>query len=394
VLTPGKSDYRPYEVASHFSGKRVNRDLASSSNLLPGIGVKANAMNYLRTTIALAILLSAASVVNSQELPVITMRRPWCFGTCPIYSLEIFQDGKLHYNGEKFVAVIGPQEGRIPPAAVKALIESFYKIDYFDLKDVYETQQNPDGSMTMVSDLPTTYTSLRVGSRTKSVKDYAFSPEKLRTLELEIDRVANTHRWVHGIDDLKDWQQVLSDIYGRTKPGMTLLMQAAGKGDVNVLVKEHENGSDINAQDETGWTAIMLAGEQCRLDTVQQLLDWHAQVNIKDKNGDDALMGAASAFCYEPSARKAQAQIIKLLIANGADPNLHDDRGLTPLMALTTYGNTDAATILLDAGVQVEAKDQAGMTALDHAKNALKKYYDNSWTDELRQFVTMLEQRS
>jgi hypothetical protein len=63
-------------------------------------------------------------------------------------------------------------------------------------------------------------------------------------------------------------------------------------------------------------------------------------------------------------------------------------------MALTTYGNTDAATILLDAGVQVEAKDQAGMTALDHAKNALKKYYDNSWTDELRQFVTMLEQRS
>jgi ankyrin repeat protein len=230
-----------------------------------------------------------------------------------------------------------------------------------------------------------------VGNRTKSVKDYAFSPEKLQTLELEIDRATNTHRWIHGSDDLKDWHQVESDIYRRTKPGMTEFMQAAGKGDAKALAKEHEEGSDINAQDETGWTAIMLAAVQCQLTTVQQLLDWHARTNIKDKNGDDALMGAASAFCYQASGREAQAQIIKLLIANGADPNLHDDNGLTPLMALTTYGNMEAARVLLDAGAQANAKDNEGMTALDHAWNALKKYYDNFWTEELQQLVKMLE---
>jgi ankyrin repeat protein len=135
----------------------------------------------------------------------------------------------------------------------------------------------------------------------------------------------------------------------------------------------------------------MLAAVQCQLTTVQQLLDWHARTNIKDKNGDDALMGAASAFCYQASGREAQAQIIKLLIANGADPNLHDDNGLTPLMALTTYGNMEAARVLLDAGAQANAKDNEGMTALDHARNALKKYYDNFWTEELQQLVKMLE---
>jgi hypothetical protein len=364
---------------------------SSYSNLSRRTGVKSDAMRQIARIIAFALLSSITTTVNGQDLPAITLRRTVCFGTCPSYSLEIFQDGRLHYNGEAYVAVTGPQEAQISPEAVKALIASFLKIDYFNLEDVYETYQNPDGSRTVFTDLPTTYTSLRLGNRTKSVKDYAFSPEKLRTLELEIDRVTNTHRWIHGSDDLKDWQQVLSDIYGRTKPGMTEFMQAAGKGDSKALAKEHEDGSAINAQDETGWTAIMLAAEQCQLTIVRQLLNWHVRTDLKDTNGDDALMGAASAFCYQPSAREAQAQIIKLLIANGANPNLHDDSGLTPLMALTTYGNMKAARVLLDAGAQADAKDNKGMTALDYARKALQKYYDNSWTDELQQLVKILE---
>jgi hypothetical protein len=348
-------------------------------------------MNYVRSAIALAMLISVAWVVESQELPVITLRRTACFGTCPIYSLEILQDGRVHYNGKGFVAVVGRQDAQISPAAVQALIESFLRIDYFDLKDVYQTHQNPDGTSTWITDLPTTYTSLRVGSRTKSVTDYAFSPDKLRMLELEIDRVANSHRWIHGNDDLKDWQLVGPDVYGRTKPGMTLFMQAAGLGQAEILQKEHNGGADIDAQDETGWTALMLAATQCQENTIRQLLEWHAKVDLRDKHGDDALMGAASAFCLW--SREQQAAIMKLLIAHGASVNDQDDVGLTPLMALTTYGNTAAAKILLNAGGRVDTKDNKGMTALDHARNALKKYSDHSWTGELRQLVEMLEEK-
>ena len=349
-------------------------------------------MNYLKSTIVLVTLMTAAGVVNSQETPVITLRRTWCFGTCPIYSLEIFQDGRLHYNGEKFVAVTGSQEAQISPVAVATLVEKFSKINYFDLKDAYETHQNPDGTSTTVSDLPTTDTSLRVGSRTKSVKDYAFVPEELRALELEIDRVANTHRWIHGSDDLKDWEVVQPDVYRRIKSGMTLFMPAAGLGQTDPLQKEHDGGADIDARDETGWTALMLAAAQCKENTVRQLLIWHANVNLRDEHGDDALMGVTAAFCLW--SRKQQVTLIKLLIANGVSVNTHDDGGLTPLMALTTYGNTQAVKTLLDAGEQVNAKDNNGMTALDHARNALKKYNDHSWTDELRELVALLEQRS
>jgi hypothetical protein len=337
------------------------------------------------------MLASLAAVISGQELPVITLKRTACFGTCPIYSLEIFEDGGLRYNGTQFVAAIGPRQAQISPGAVKALIDSFLKIRYFDLKDVYETHQNPDGTSEWISDLPTTYTSLRVGNRIKSVKDYAFSPEKLRMLELEIDRVANTHQWIHEDDDLKKWELVGPDIYGRTKPGMNLLMQAAGKGDTKTIANEHAIGTDANAQDETGWTALMLAGEQSRETTVRQLLDWNAKVDLRDKHGDDALMGAASAFCYFPEARKAQVNIIKLLIARGADPNGRDYAGLTPLMTVTTYGNIAAARVLIDAGASLDSKDNDARTPLDHARSALEKYHEHDWANELRQLVKLLE---
>jgi hypothetical protein len=349
-------------------------------------------MDFFKSAIVMLTLVTVAGVANSQEIPVITLKRTWCLGTCPIYSVEIFQDGRLHYHGEKFVAVTGSQEAEISPAAVETLVGSFLKIGYFDLKDAYETYQNTDGTSTMVSDLPTTYTSLRVGSRTKSVKDYAFSPEQLRTLELEIDRTANTHRWIHGSDDLKDWEMVGPDVYERIKPGMTVFMQAAGLGQTDVLQNEHDGGADIDARDETGWTALMLAAARCQENTARQLLAWHAKVTLRDEHGDDALMGITSAFCL--GSREQQVAIIKMLIANGVNVNAHDDVGLTPLMALTTYGNMQAVKTLLDAGAQVDAKDNNGMTALDHARNALTKYYDHSWTDELRQLVTFLEQRS
>ena len=348
-------------------------------------------MKCLRSAIALAMLSSLAGVSSGQELPVITLKRTACFGTCPIYSLEIFEDGRLHYSGTQFVAAIGPRQAQIPPAAVKALIDNFIKIDYFDLKDVYETRQNPDGTTEMITDQPTTYTSLRVGNRIKSVKDYAFSPEKLRRLELEIDRVANTHQWIHGDDDLKNWELVGPDIYGRTKPGMNLLMQAAGKGDTKTIAKEHAMGTDVNAQDETGWTALMLAAEQCQETIVRQLLDWNAKVDLRDKHGDDALIGAASAFCYFPEARKAQVNIMKLLIARGADPNGRDDAGLTPLMTVTTYGSTAAARVLIDAGARLDSKDNDARTPLDHARSALEKYHEHDWANELRQLVKLLE---
>jgi Ankyrin repeats (3 copies) len=124
----------------------------------------------------------------------------------------------------------------------------------------------------------------------------------------------------------------------------------------------------------------------------KKLLDWNANFNLKDDHGDDALMGAALAYCFAPSTRKAQAEIMKLLIARGVDPNSANNLGLTPLMLVSSFGNEEATRALIHAGAAVDARDVSGKTPLDHARDMLKKHKDSWWVDELQQIVYLLEE--
>jgi hypothetical protein len=338
----------------------------------------------LRSILVLLTTLAACSVACAQQNPVITLRRTSCFGPCPVYSLDIFEDGSIRYVGQAFVQVTGEQRAAIPPDAVRSLISDFLKINYFALQDDYEGN---------ITDLPTTYTSLRLGARTKSIKDYAHAPKELVELEYEIDRVANTHRWIDGgKDDLKQWQTVQADVYRRIKPGMNPLMQAAGQGDLPRLELEHNAGVGVDAADETGWTALMLASVMCQENAVRRLLDWGAKIDLRDKNGDTALIGASAAFCVDKDRAK-QTDIVRLLLSRGAPPDAQDLAGESALMAVTAYGNDDAARALLDSGARPQLRDAAGRTALDYAQSALKQYSDRFWADGLREIVTDLQAR-
>lgn len=69
-----------------------------------------------------------------------------------------------------------------------------------------------------------------------------------------------------------------------------------------------------------------------------------------------------------PSQR--EASIIEMLLARGADPNVQNGEGDTPLICATKYAGGSAATvrILVEVGTDMSIKDGKGMTALDHAK--------------------------
>ena len=54
---------------------------------------------------------------------------------------------------------------------------------------------NPDGTETIVTDLPTTFVTVTSDGRTNRVEDYVGAPPGLRELEREIDVAANT-RWI------------------------------------------------------------------------------------------------------------------------------------------------------------------------------------------------------
>ncbi len=128
---------------------------------------------------------------------VITLERTPCYGMCPVYKLKVFGDGTVVYEGERFVNVTGRQTSKISQDKIKELIDEFYRIGYFSLKESYTEKCDIRGCM-QVTDLPTTITSITIDGKTKRVKNYFGAPEKLDELENKIDDMAHSKMWVEG----------------------------------------------------------------------------------------------------------------------------------------------------------------------------------------------------
>ena len=71
------------------------------------------------------------------------------------------------------------------------------------------------------------------------------------------------------------------------------LIEAVRKGDTATVQALLDQGADINAKSEEGWTALIWAAQQGHTDTVQTLLAHGADVNAKDDHGWTTLMRAA-----------------------------------------------------------------------------------------------------
>lgn len=109
----------------------------------------------------------------------------------------------------------------------------------------------------------------------------------------------------------------------------------------------------------------------------QFLIDNGADVNCGMSNTGESPLHAS--LCT--TDRKNRDPIIKILLANGANPNcktipgvetdafMRDvrTRGETPLHRAAAYGNEETITMLIDANAQIDAKDINGDTPLTWA---------------------------
>lgn len=145
------------------------------------------------THMLLALYLSLAAV------PVITLERTVCYGTCPAYKLEIFEDGKVLYEGKEFVKQKGKAEGRITKAELQKLVNEFERIKYASLDDKYV--DDPKNCPEQWTDNPTATTSLNWEGKKKTIEHYhgcrgSQILDQLTALENKIDQVVNTKRWI------------------------------------------------------------------------------------------------------------------------------------------------------------------------------------------------------
>jgi hypothetical protein len=116
----------------------------------------------------------------------IKLERTACFGTCPVYTVEIHGDGTVIWNGGRFVKAMGVRRYRIPIARVRPLVEKFRAAHFYSAHDEYVDRG--------ITDMPSATLTLTYGGVTKQVRDYAGTrvgmPQAIKDLEAAVDEVA------------------------------------------------------------------------------------------------------------------------------------------------------------------------------------------------------------
>lgn len=178
------------------------------------------------------------------------------------------------------------------------------------------------------------------------------------------------------------------------KGNRTLLMLASYRGDLDMVCRilgRHKNFS-INAQDNRGYTALMLAIEQIQLAVVEFLLkDFRVKIDLRQETGESAIDLAVKTqsstlvrmmFADRPSllqnsdqihltffkvVEQGDANMVRMLREQKVPVNGLDKNRRTLLHAAASQDNPNVVQLLIDFGLDKNAQADNGATPLHEA---------------------------
>ena len=149
---------------------------------------------------------------------------------------------------------------------------------------------------------------------------------------------------------------------GPTMPLLEIALQSKQSAIVDLLI---DTGYEINLRD---WYVLVGQGPK-RFDALVKgflAKGWNINALQKHRRG-----------MWTPLHWVAQRGLtngVACLLANGADPNVTDDKGQTPLHFIAQKGvGKNQVELLIEHGADLNARDDTGQTPLDYAKKAKRK---------------------
>jgi len=177
----------------------------------------------------------------------------------------------------------------------------------------------------------------------------------------------------------------------------TNLFSAAANDDVATIGTLLSKGVDIDARDGDGRTALLLATHGNKVDAARALIDAGADVNAKDNIHDSPYLYAGARGHLEilmmtlahgadlkstnryggtaliPAAERGHVETVRTLIEAGVDVDHVNNLGWTALLEAIILGEGGNAhrqivDLLVKAGANVNLADRDGVTPLQHAR--------------------------
>ncbi|MEO5378657.1 MAG: ankyrin repeat domain-containing protein [Magnetococcus sp. DMHC-6] len=213
--------------------------------------------------------------------------------------------------------------------------------------------------------------------------------EKTAKKEHEEEGESHEYQQKHGLSPENEWLEV--------DPALTdasPVRKAAASGNIAFLQEQIKKGQvDLNARNEKGETALILAAREGRADVVALLVNAKVDLTAVDSSGMDALMWAAwedwplvvqhlaqagaKMDVKDPqgrtplhlAAQNNRVQAVKALIAAEADVNAKDLEENTPLMLAVMGGHQQTAVALLQRGANVNLRNKHMKSPTKEAEN-------------------------
>jgi len=286
-----------------------------------------------------------------------------CFGPCPIYVVRIQANGAVRWRGTKFIAVLGDRTASVDPSGAKALIRSFLTGGFWSLCSSYEQQVSDSASW--ITTVHIGSREKRVLNYARSAPAWLDEldakvdvladthrwrhgdpgTEKLDGLNVFEDAyepkpgvTALMRSASH--DDLAAVKDLLAhgaDIEARDSSGWTALIYALAMAPRAVAEALINAGADTHARSFTGQTTLMsvAAGDRDRDEKIALLAE-NGDINAQDQNGETALMLATRSSYW-------RIHLLGKLLESGARRDLRDSRGQTAYDQVLAQGDRASA---------------------------------------------------
>ncbi len=140
-------------------------------------------------------------------------------------------------------------------------------------------------------------------------------------------------------------------------PGLSALFDAIRQDDTTLFDEVWPTIEDLDAADERGSTALILAAYYNRLYMLDKLLYAAADPNV----------GGAMGSPIHGASYKGFTEIIKHLVYHGASLDVADSQGTTAMHYAVLGSTCELVDFLLARGARFDIKDNSNMTAREYA---------------------------
>jgi hypothetical protein len=183
--------------------------------------------------------------------------------------------------------------------------------------------------------------------------------------------------------------------------GITILYKAVKTGDVELIKKILKNGADPNKpnrperrgeinvplraidtnyiNDTSGYDSKLKIQRTTQYVIAKLLLDNGANPNLINENGDTILHFGVRGYSTE--------SFVKLLLDYSANPNVQNNQGNTPMHLVNPVTNTFLIKILLQAGADPNIRNNVGQTAAYVMVNDYEEWNDSVGDDSGKYYV-------